>query len=72
MTPRQTEYLCIIQKFFAENHQLPPVNHLAQLAGTSHNAADEMLKKLASLGVIKRNAVGKYMFSNKDFVINLV
>lgn len=72
MTPRQTEYLCIIQKFFAENHQFPPVNHLAELAGTSRNAAHEMLKKLASLGVIKRNSLGKYMFSNKDFVINLV
>ena len=70
MTLRQTEYLRIIQKFFAENHQLPPVNHLAELAGTSNNAAHEMLVKFLNLGILKKNTVGKYMFTKKYDLIN--
>ena len=69
MTKRQCEYLHIIEKYFLQNHQLPPVEHLAQIAGTTRNAAHEMLNRLAALQVLKKNSTGKYMFSQKQVTI---
>jgi DNA-binding transcriptional regulator YhcF (GntR family) len=60
LTNRQLHYRTVMEKFFKENDQLPPMAMLAELAGTSSNAAYEMLHKLEQRGVIERNTVGKF------------
>ena len=63
MTPKQKEYLTAMNEFYYYNHQLPPVDRLAEIMGVHPNAAHEALKRLERAGEIKRNSCNKWMFA---------
>lgn len=59
--------LDFMRQFFIENDQLPPAHVIATKFGwASSNSASDVCECLARHGAIKRNAVGKYMFVNRD------
>jgi Mn-dependent DtxR family transcriptional regulator len=60
LTNRQLHYRAVMEEFFEENDQFPPMAMLADLVGTSNNAAYAMIHKLEQRGVIERNTVGKF------------
>ena len=65
MTELQCEYFNEIIRFFVQNDQLPPIAHLASIAGVFPTAADQMMDRIAKHGYIERNVNGKYKFTKK-------
>jgi SOS-response transcriptional repressor LexA len=62
-SPRSLEVLEYLQRFFAENDQLPPIARIAAEFGWgSAQSAHEHMHKLARWGYIEPNAVGKWRF----------
>ena len=63
-TERNLDVLNFMREFFAENDQLPPMEHIADHFGwSSPMAAQSHINALVKHGLIERNACGKYRFS---------
>lgn len=59
-TERRQEYIRAIDGYFRRNDQLPSCPKLAELMGTTPNAAFEMYTKLERAGIVSRNDQGKF------------
>lgn len=59
-TERRQEYIRAIDGYFRRNDQLPSCPKLAELMGTTPNAAFEIYTKLERAGVVERNEQGKF------------
>lgn len=60
------ELLKYISKFFKDNDQFPPASTIAKNFGVANTSVVERLLRLEITGVICRNAVGKYKFSDRN------
>jgi len=60
------ELLQYISKFFRDNDQFPPAPTIAKHFGVANTSVVERLLRLEITGVITRNAVGKYKFSDRN------
>ena len=59
-TERRQEYIRAIDGYFRRNDQLPSCPKLAELMGTTPNAAFEIYTKLERAGIVSRNEQGKF------------
>lgn len=64
LTPKKALVLDYLIEFYSVNDQLPPTHMIARHFGwASDNAAQEHLEGLARRGYLRRNAVGKWRFT---------
>jgi len=59
-TERRQEYIRAIDGYFRRNDQLPSCPKLAELMGTTPNAAFEIYTKLERAGIVSRNEQNKF------------
>ena len=64
LTQAQTRVLDYLHEFYTVNDQIPPAHRIAQHFGwASPNAAQQHLERLAARGYLRKNAVGKWRFT---------
>lgn len=64
ITPIQQMVLGFMREFFAQNDQLPPMQHIADHFGWPNASnAHHHVSALIQRGHLERNAVGKYRFA---------
>lgn len=67
LTKLQSDVFNYLITFYEENNQLPPVQSIADTFDKWPNQIQEMLFRFEVIGLIEKNAVGKFRFSrNKE------